>query len=309
MIAVDAMGGDHAPDQIVKGVLLAAKKQIPIMLFGQEQQLISILQSHDLSWQKYNILICNTTQIAEMAEEPSYVFRKKRDSSLIKAIEYVKNGICNAVVSAGNSGVIMFASTLILGRQDGIERPAIIGELPVCKKRVLCLDLGANADCKPEYLLQFAYLGDSQAKKVLGIENPRVALLCNGHEDGKGSILIRKAFELLKKSDLNFIGNIEPYGIFKNMTDVLVCDGFSGNILLKTIETLAEIFSVKKYSLGQQKGGALLAGVNGNVVIAHGNADSKAIERAIVFAFNNIERENINHERRIFEKPISRMVT
>ncbi len=305
MIAVDAMGGDRAPKEIIKGALFAAKKQIPVMLFGDKQQIHLILNELDLSWNKYQINISHSSQIIEMADEPSSAVRNKTKSSLVEAVNSVKSGQNLAFVGAGNSGAIMVAATFILGRQKGIIRPAIIGELPVCSKRVLCLDLGANTDCRPEYLFQFAQLGNTQAKKM-GIKNPKIALLSNGHEEGKGSMLVKDTFVLLSNdSSLNFIGNIEPYGIFKNQADVVVSDGFSGNILLKTIEALAGISGVKKYASGMDVGGALLAGVNGTVVITHGDANHQAIERAIMFAFNNIEKENIDHG--IFKKSVSRI--
>jgi len=293
MIAVDAMGGDNAPQQIVMGALLAAKTQIPITLFGQEERLISILESLDSSWHQHDISICDAPEVIDMAEEPVSAVRKKRNSSIVQAIQKIAGNENCAFVSAGNSGAVMVAASFFLGCEPGVSRPAIIGELPTGNGKVLCLDIGANADCKPEYLLQFAYQGNRYAKKNFNLNSPRIALLSNGHEEGKGCLLVKQAFALLKKSDLNFVGNIEPAGIFKNQADVVVCDGFSGNILLKTIEAVQQSFSLKSGAI--EGGGALLVGVNGTVVIAHGNADAQAIKNAILFAFKNSIKENVIH--------------
>lgn len=298
MIAIDAMGGDYAPEQIVKGALQAARKNIPVMLFGNQPEIESILSKNDPLWRRLQISIKNCSEIIEMAEEPSFAVRKKNNSSLVKAVESVKEGQCRAVVSAGNSGALMVAASFILGRLDWVERPAIIAELPFLKNRVVCLDLGANSDCKPEYLLQFAYLGDLHAKDYLEIQRPRIALLSNGQEEGKGNTVIKQAFSLLKTSTLNFVGNVEPEMVFKNGADVIVCDGFSGNIFLKTLETCEKFFGSKNVSFEKEMGGALLIGVKGTVIVAHGNSDANVMEKAILFAFNrslNFQKGNFNH--------------
>jgi phosphate acyltransferase len=298
MIAIDAMGGDYAPDKIVIGALKAARKNIPIMLFGDQLKIESILSENDPSWRQLKISIKNCSEIIEMAEEPSFAVRKKANSSLVKAVESVKQGECCAVISAGNSGALMVAASFILGRLDWVERPAIIAELPFLQNRVVCLDLGANADCKPEYLLQFAYLGDLYARDYLGIERPRIALLSNGQEEGKGNMVTKQAYSLLKTSTLNFIGNIEPEMVFKNGTDVIVSDGFSGNIFLKTLESCEKFFGNKNVSFEKEMGGALLLGVNGIVIVAHGNSDADVMEKAILFAFNrslNFQKGNLSY--------------
>lgn len=307
MIAVDAMGGDNSPDQIVLGSLLASKEGISVNLFGQEQKIISLLDKYDTSWRDYDISICDSSQIIEMAEEPVAAIRKKNQSSLVRAVGSVKQKICSAVVSAGNTGAFMAAATFILGRQPGILRPPIAGILPTLKKnkKVLCLDIGANVDCKPEYLLQFAHLAKKYAHVVFGLDNPRVALLSNGHEEGKGNSLVKQAHQLLKESDLNFIGNVEPYVVFDDCADILVSDGFSGNIFLKTIEACAQHFITDDYEIG--KDGALLLGVNGIVVAVHGNADAQAIKKAIILAKQNVANEEKFHG--VFKESTSKSIT
>ena len=298
MIAVDAMGGDYAPEQIVKGALQAAQKNVPVMLFGHQSEIELILSKNDPLWHQLKISIKNCSEIIEMAEDPSFAVRKKTNSSLVKAVESVKDGLCCAAISAGSSGALMVAASFILGRLEWVERPAIIAELPFLKNRVVCLDLGANADCKPEYLLQFAYLGDLYAKDYLGILQPRIALLSNGQEDGKGNLMTKQAFSLLKTSTLNFVGNVEPELVFKNGTDVIVCDGFSGNIFLKTLEACEKFFGKKDVSFEKEMGGALLVGVKGTVVVAHGNSDANVMEKAILFAFSrslNFQKGNLNY--------------
>lgn len=292
MIAVDAMGGDHAPEQVVLGALLAAKAGVWVVLFGPKDRIFFLLNQYDSSWQKYNILISNTNQQIGMGEDPVKSFKKKMDSSLVQAVQSVKQEKCKAVVSAGNSGALMVASVFILGCQKGIERPAIIGTLYTGKKEVLILDLGANVNCRPSNLVQFAHMADSYARRILGIKRPKVSILSNGHEEGKGSILVKKTFDILKEeSNLNFIGNIEPYGIFDNRTDIVVTDGFSGNILLKTLESVIKTFNIKNYTIANH--GALLIGINGCVVVVHGNSDSQVIKNAILFAHQNLINKEI----------------
>ncbi|MBD3231790.1 phosphate acyltransferase PlsX [Candidatus Dependentiae bacterium] len=306
MIAVDAMGGDNAPEQIVLGSLLASRLGISIKLFGCKETIISILDKNDFKWKKYDISILDADQIIGMAEEPVNAVRKKINSSIVKAIQSVKQKKCKAVVSAGNTGAFMAAASLILGKKPEINRVPIIGVLPIKdKKKVLCLDIGANVDCKPEYLVQFAYLAKEHARNVLNLDNPRIALLSNGHEEGKGNMLVKKAYELLKKSDLNFVGNIEPYSIFNYYADIIVSDGFSGNIFLKTIEACAQNFITQNYEIG--KDGALLLGVKGIVVAVHGNANAQAIKNAIILARNTVVYEENFYG--VCEKSIDRTIT
>ncbi len=305
MIAVDAMGGDYAPEQIVLGALLASKDGISVALFGDEVCISSLLDSFDSSWNDYKISIFHSDQKISMAESPASVIKNKPRSSLVQSFKSVKDGVCSAVVSAGNSGAVMVCSMFILGRISGVERPAIIGNLPTLKKTVFFLDIGVNADCKPKNLLQFAKMANVYTKEVFGRKKPVIVLLSNGHEEGKGSLLARKSFELLKnEKDLNFAGNIEPYGIFKGDTDIIVTDGFSGNLVLKTIESMLKNFDVRDYNLIDQ--GALLLGVNGVVVLAHGNADSKSIKRAILLAYKHSYNNKESHDgKRKYEESIA----
>lgn len=316
MIALDMMGGDHAPEVVVLAALNAARKSIPVLLCGHKDTAIRLLEKYDSNWKDYSLSIKHASDFVEMDDDPVASVRKKIDSSLVQSVASVKDGVAQAVVSAGNSGAFLVAATLLLGRNDGVDRPAIAGFLPTKKGKVLCLDLGANTEVRPQHLYQFAHMGACYFEQVLGKKSPRVALLANGHEEGKGSAVTKEAHALLKNSKLNFVGNVEPYHVLEHEVDVVVCDGFSGNILLKTCEAVIEatvewfehgirksvidnnlsekiIFDVKESidSLLDYKrvGGALLLGVNGIVVVCHGGSDVIAIERAIEFAWENLK--------------------
>ena len=338
MVAVDVMGGDYAPQVVLEGALRAARSGVSVMLFGPEQVIRKNLLLLDPSWASYSIEIIHAPQQILMDEEPVGAVRKKRDSSLVKAVASVKAEQSVSVISAGNSGALMVAASLILGRQPGIERPAIAGLIPALKGPVLAIDLGANTECRAHHLFQFAQLGVEYAKSIMGIAKPRVGLLANGSEDRKGTRLTKEAFCLLKKSSLNFIGNVEPDDILRYRTDIVVCDGFAGNVLLKTMESMCSAFcdlfknaidklkgdyltaknsvfvekmiehvygdTMKKINLKSQ-GGALLLGVNGRVIVCHGNSDAFAIERAIRLADpsqRHVERvilEKFNNDHKI----------
>lgn len=310
MIAIDAMGGDYAPQALIEGALNAARKGIPVKLFGDKVQLIVHLGRLDSAWKKYPISFVHCTQVIRMADEPGTSVLRKKDSSLVRAVRAVANNQAQAVVSAGNSGAALAAGTTILGRVPGVLRPAIGGFLPTRKGLVFCIDLGANINCKPENLYQFALMGDTYVRLAKNIESPRIALLANGTESTKGIPLIQEAHQLLTGSMLNFIGNREPTDIFNDVADVIVCEGFSGNIMLKSIEATVQVLlkwirseydrslmgklvgllgkpvfrRLKKNINKAQKGGALLLGVNQPLVIAHGSSDAQAIEDAIAFA-------------------------
>ncbi len=296
MIAVDVMGGDHAPHVVLEGALAAAKKSVPVMLYGPEAMIHEWLAKHDSSWDQYAITIAHASDTIAMDEEPVLAVRRKMGSSLVKAVASVAQGQSSAVLSAGNSGALMAAAALMIGRQEGIERPAIAGFLPTAQGEVLALDLGANTECRPGHLIQFAHLGNTYARQALHITNPRIGLLSNGHEEGKGSLLVKETHALLKNETLNFIGNVEPYDIIDHKADVIVCDGFAGNVMLKTMEAISGLIESwldekTAKALGQRfahkrLGGALLLGVKGSVVVCHGGADSEAIERAISYAWS-----------------------
>lgn len=319
MIALDAMGGDYAPTVAVQGAINAAKKGIKIGLYGDQTQLNALLDRIEPSWQILPISIIHCSQVIDMGEEPTRGVLRKKDSSLVRAIEDVAQGEASAVVSAGNSGAALVAGSLIFGRAEGVMRPALGEFLPeVNGSSLFCMDLGANIDCKPEHLVQFAYMGHAYVKQVKGIENPRIALLSNGAEPYKGPALIKKTYDILSNSALNFVGNLEARDVFEGRADVLVCDGFSGNILIKSMQGTAQavrqwlkqeyarswmhrLFFIiggrffsglyHKMSYAQRKGGSLLLGLNYPLVVAHGCSNAQAIENAIQFAHNTV-RDN-----------------
>jgi glycerol-3-phosphate acyltransferase PlsX len=308
-IAVDGMGGDYAPQAIVEGAVLAAQQfNTDIVLVGDEACLgreLDRLQAHKLP-----ISICHASEVVHMEESPGMALRKKRFSSIRVAIELVRSGEVQAVVSAGNTGAALAASTMILRPLKGIDRPAIATLLPTQKGFTILLDAGANVDCKSTQLFQFGIMGNVFAKYVFGKPSPAVGLLAIGEEDTKGNDVTLEAFLMLKQSHLNFIGNVEGKHFFRGVADVVVCDGFIGNIALKMCEGLAEMYgqSLKagltktlwrrlaaKFMLpalndirrrvdASEYGGAPLLGVNGTCIIGHGSSTPKAIKNAIHMA-------------------------
>lgn len=325
IIAVDAMGGDNAPIAIVLGSIQAAKKGVPILLFGKQELLVTLFNSFSPGWQKtLPITLVNSADIITMEATSARQMIKQKESSLYLAIEALKNNTVAACVSAGNSAAIHTLANILLGRVPGILRPALGGILPsVEAPPIYCLDLGANTDCKAIYLEQFAHMAHVYVKEMFGINNPRVGLLSNGHEPYKGSLIVKEVFANLEKSHLNFIGNIEARDIFDGQADVLVCDGFVGNIMLKTaqgtVKTLLNMLTheaksslLSKFLLSMsspllkkvksrldyvKSGGALLLGLRKPVIVAHGSSNSQAIENAILFAqqlTNNNKLDHIN---------------
>jgi len=323
MIAVDAMGGDFAPRAIVQGSYQAANRGIPILLFGDSVHIKSILlelsQKDGKSLDSLPITIEHTTQIIGMEAEPGRAVLQAKDSSLVRAVQAVADGTAHAIVSAGNSGAALVAGTLILERVPGVLRPAIGDFLPTKSGSVFVMDLGANTDCKPEYLEQFALMGHAYVSMIKAIARPRIALLSNGHEPYKGSLAVKQTYDLLRKSKLNFVGNIEPRELFDDLTDVIVCDGFVGNVMLKTMQgtakTLISWIDTERsqswlYTIGlllskglfrgiknkmdyAKKGGALLLGVKKPLIVAHGSSNAVAIEHAIVFAHKAVQERVI----------------
>lgn len=322
MIAIDAMGGDFAPRSVVQGALQAARKNIKVGLYGDQVQLFSLLYEFDLNWEKLPIEVVHCSQVVEMTDIASKGILKKKDSSLVRALTDLSQGAVQAVVSAGNSGAVLVGSVLLVGRIAGIERPAIGHFIPNAQgHQTFCIDLGANTDCRPEQLVQFAIMGNVYTKMLQHITSPRIGLLSNGHESCKGSHLVKETFALLESyPELNFIGNVEPIDLFNGRIDVLVSDGFSGNIMLKTAEgmhkailesieqayqgsiwrSLLGFFNQKIFSSlhdqfdNNRLGGALLLGVNAPVIVAHGNANAWAIENAIKFAYKKTKTNFIN---------------
>jgi phosphate acyltransferase len=316
IIAVDAAGGDYAPHEVIKGAIRAAEEyDIEIALVGKKS-LIHVIAAHYRK--KTGISIVDASQIIEPDEHPIKAVMSKPDSSIVVGINLLKEGKAQAFVSAGNTGALFGAAFLNLGKLEGIERPAICAILDITETTpALLIDAGANADCKPFYLLQFAEMGNAFARKILGIESPRIGLLSNGSEETKGNRLVIETHELLKTAGLNFIGNIEANDIPRGKVDVIVTDGFTGNIVLKTIEGLGEAVQGFKQlwnginktyqvhgatllnSVGldswakkldfQEYGGACLLGVNGNVIKAHGRSHAHAIKNAINLARQTAE--------------------
>jgi len=317
-IALDVMGGDHAPKEIIKGAIAASKEfDLEIVLVGDRLAIEGVLSSLP---KNYNISVVHASQVIEMEETPVSAVKNKKDSSINIGLQLLKKKEVDAFVSAGNTGAVMSSSVFNLGRIKGIERPAIAVVWPTLKHHVVFLDAGANAECKPKHLYQFAHLGSIFAEQVLHLSRPRVGLLSIGEEDEKGNNLVFETRSLLKKSKLNFIGNVESKDIFKGDIDVFVCDGFVGNIILKFAEGLISLFqglfkdefkrsfltkigalfmlptlaSLQKRTNYDEYGGALLLGVKGVCVIAHGRSKSNAIKNAIRVAKESIEANIIN---------------
>jgi glycerol-3-phosphate acyltransferase PlsX len=249
-IAIDAAGGDYAPHEVVKGALKAAEEYgVEIILVGRKSVLRSLAEK---SLEKPGITIVDAKQVIDFDEHPVRALQNKPDSSIVVGVNLIKSGEADAFVSAGNTGAVFAASLLMLGKLKGISRPAIgcfldtISSIPA-----LLVDAGANADCRPEHLLEFARMGSSYSQQLLKIASPRVGLLNNGSEGGKGNKLAQEAFELLKNAkDINFVGNLEGHDIVKRNHDVIVTDGFTGNIVLKTIEGFNDSFLLSLKQLG-----------------------------------------------------------
>lgn len=310
-IALDAMGGDHSPEEIVKGAIAALdeSEEIEIVLVGQEAVVRQEYEKHNTTGRVLEIV--NADDIIAMDERPVTAVKEKRDSSIVVGIELLRQGEVSAFVSAGNTGAVMTAAILALGRAKGIRRPALGAVFPFPTGPLLCLDLGANADCKATTLVHFAKMGSIYMEKIFAMDSPRVGLLSSGEEDSKGSQMVQKAHKMMRKSrQINFIGNVEGRDIASGRADVIVTDGFTGNVLLKLGEGLGEMLlgalrkavannpdlkeaaallepifhSVISTLDYREYGGALLFGVNGNVIVAHGRSDAAAIKNAIITA-------------------------
>lgn len=325
-LAIDAMGGDFGEKPILEGLFEALKeKPFNAVLVGQRAVLEPQIPQNLRSFISYE----EASEVFAMEESATEALKRK-ESTIYKAIELLKDGKVQAVVSAGHSGATMSLATLRIGRLKGVLRPAIATMMPNISGQTLCLDVGANTDCKSEHLFQFAVMGEAYAKEVLRIEKPRIALLSNGEEKSKGNELTKEAHELLKQMP-NFVGNGEGRDIFNGKVDVLVCDGFSGNIVLKATEgAVTAVFDLlkshikssfiamcgamllkssfkklKKHVDWQEYGGAPLLGVNGCVIISHGKSDGRAIKNAIFQALKFSEskiNQVIESELVAFEK-------
>jgi len=321
-IALDAMGGDDGSEELIAGALIAVKQTgFSVSLVGDE----SLLSNHldtlapDSKTAKL-IKIVHSSQVVDMNEHPVDAIRKKKDASVMVAFELVRCGEADAVVSAGNSGATLAAAMRKLGRLQGISRPGIASIFPTLKKPVVLMDIGANVDCRPQHLFQFGVMA-SAVSRINGVANPRVGLLSIGEETGKGNSLIKETYPLLENSSLNFIGNVEGRDVFQGDVDVIVCDGFVGNVCLKVSEGLAEAAmqmlrdeivksfrakigyllakhafkSFKKRVDYAEYGGAPLLGIDGVGIICHGKSSAHAIKNAILEAAK-MAKGNINKD-------------
>lgn len=290
-IALDAMGGDFAPKATIEGALMAQKayQDIQIILLGQEEVIKKELVS--LQAPESSFPIVNAPEVIEMGEHPTKALSQKQNSSIAIGFGMLKQGAADAFCSAGNTGAMMVGSMFSVKPIEGILRPAIAGFIPKVDGRFgVIIDVGANADCKPEMLAQFAVLGSIYSQHVFGIDAPKVGLMNLGEEEEKGSILTQAAHQQIKAvgSKINFIGNIEGRDVFSTAADVIVCDGFTGNVILKMAESLYDIFHEKNFLDSFTKlfnyeavGGSPILGVNGNVIIGHGISSPTAVKNMI----------------------------
>lgn len=305
-IAVDVMGGDHGVSINVKACVDAIKEyNVTLVLVGKEEEIREELKNY--AYEEKYIEIVHAPDVISNDEKAGISIRKKKDSSMVKALYLVKDGEADAVISSGSTGALLSGATIIVGRIKGIKRPALAPVIPTQKKGAVLIDAGANVDSKPIYLQQFAIMGSIYADKVLNYSNPRVGIANIGEEPGKGNALVKEAYGLVENAPVNFSGNLEMRDVFDGDVDVIVCDGFVGNTILKVGEGLAktifkilkhEIYSSSKAKLGAlllkgnlknmkaqldytEYGGAPFLGVNGCVIKAHGSSDSNAIKNAI----------------------------
>ncbi len=318
IIAVDAAGGEYAPHEIVKGAIKAAREyEVEIALVGRKEILYVLAGRHV---NKLGIKIIDASQVIGYKESPIEAIRSKPESSIVIGTNLVKDGTASAFVSAGNTGAVLFSALVNLGKIEGIERPAVGSLLSLnATTPVVLIDAGANSDCRPSHLVQFAQLGSTYISGLFDIESPTVGLLNNGEEEKKGNRLAQEAHQLLKESTLNFLGNVEGQDIVGGKANVIVTDGFTGNIVLKTLEGMSatlldslgqagQVFS-KAYSMPSRAirrgvgldswskrldfsevGGSCLLGVNGTIIISHGRSRAKAIMNAIGLAKRTAER-------------------
>ncbi len=308
-IAVDAMGGDFGPSVVVPGAVEAARaRNIRLVLVGDSARIGAELDAIDASGLAVEVV--HTSQVAEMTDKPTDVVRRKKDSSIVVANRLVKDGGADGVVSAGHTGATLACGVFILGRQPGVDRPALASIMPTEKLPIILADVGANLDAKAFNLFQFAVMADALARSVLGYERPRIGLLSIGEEEGKGTREVLEAYQMLRGSSLNFVGNVEGRDIFKGDTDIVICDGFVGNVCLKLSEGLAgsmarllkrELTSGLLSKVGTmlsmgalrrfrqvidyaEYGGAPLLGLTHISIVCHGSSNAKAIKNAVIMA-------------------------
>jgi len=317
VIAVDVMGGDHGPPVTVPGALNAAREGgFVVLLVGDESAVRAELTRHDTAGVQYDIV--HAPEVALMGETPSDILRRKRDASIQVACRLVKDKVAHGLVSPGHSGASVACGMFIIGRIDGVERPALMSLLPSEKRPTVVLDVGANVDSKPHHLFQFGLMADAYAKTTLEREHPTIGLLSIGEEEGKGNILVKETYEIFKMAqNLNFVGNVEGRDMFTGDVDIVVCDGFVGNVALKLAEGLAGSLArllrrellhstlvakigaflakgalkrLAKFVDYAEYGGAPLLGLQGILIVCHGNSNSKAITSATKMAATCVEK-------------------
>jgi phosphate acyltransferase len=319
-IIVDAMGGDNAPQAIVEGCVQALSEipSLEITLTGIEDKISNELKKYKYDKQRINIV--NATEVIDMAEPPVEAIRNKRDSSLVKGMRLLHDGEGSVFITAGSTGATIAGATLIVKRIPGVKRCALAPLLPTEAGKVLLIDCGANSECRPSYLAQFGLMGSIYMQKMEGVASPRVGLVNNGSEEEKGTELTKAAYQLLKTMPINFCGNAEGRDLVSGMYDVIVCDGFTGNVILKFMEGVADsLFSMLKKELKSsfrtkigaalsmpafknfkkkvdytEYGGALLLGVGGGVLKAHGSSNARAIKSTLRQAVEFIKADVVN---------------
>jgi len=317
-IALDAMGGDFGPPHLVAGAVLALNEYPHIdklFLVGDTPQIEAELKKHGCNDRRIEIF--HATQVVEMSDGAADAVRRKKDSSVSRAVDLVKKGEAAAIVSAGHTGAAVFATAIKLRTLPGIDRPGIAALIPSETNVFVLIDAGANSDARAEHLIQYAIMGSVYSRHVLGYKNPQIGLMSIGGEDVKGSELTKEVFKMLKASSLNFRGNVEGHGLFEDPVEVVVCDGFVGNVVLKTCESVAEavfkwlkhelmrnpvrktgaylarnaFLTIKKKLNPEEYGGMPLLGVNGICIIAHGASTPLAIKNALRVAGESIEHQ------------------
>jgi len=310
-LAVDVMGGDHGCGVVVDGAILALKQNTKItrlFLVGRQEEIEKALRERKFHDERLEVV--HASEVLAMTDKPVEGLRRKKDCSILKAIDLVKEGKAEGVVSLGNTGGLVAASTIRLRPLPGVDRPGILTVIPAPKNEFVLLDSGANTECRPIHLLHYAVMGNIYSRDVLGCKTPRVGILCNGTEENKGNALTLEAFKFCKQVDIEFVGNVEGHDLFSNRVDVVICDGFIGNIVLKTVESFAKGLAswlkseltanplrvmgailaggafkkIKKRMDPDTYGGAPLLGLNGNIVKAHASARDVAVMNAIRLA-------------------------
>jgi glycerol-3-phosphate acyltransferase PlsX len=318
-IAVDAMGGDYAPENVIEGAIMALREsnnRFEIVFVGDEKKIKNELRKYDTIGLNYSIV--DAPQVIEMDDIPTVALRRKKNSSIVVGMKLHSDGEVDAFASAGNTGAVLTAATFILGRIEGISRPTIGSVFPTeSRRKSIILDVGANVDCKPNHLFEFAIMGSIYSSEILGQKNPKVALLNIGEESTKGGDVVLQAYQLLSESKLNFVGNVEGRDILLGKADVIVCDGFVGNIVLKFAESVLGVLKrkLRNYAMRnifrrltfgllarglrkalkefdyQEYGGVPFLGVNGVAIIGHGSSTAVAIKNMIYRAEETVYRK------------------